>query len=91
MSIRSCCQDRTLYQFSVNLCSINSCPDLEIFCVDFDQPTKIHKLYMLSVPLQGVLIHIFHGVFWEISLEDCCPVLVLCFLISLCSTCSRSF
>jgi hypothetical protein len=35
-------------QFSVNLFSINSCSDLEILCVDSDQPTKIKVVYHVS-------------------------------------------
>jgi hypothetical protein len=38
------------------------------------------KLYIMSLPLQGVFIHIFHGVFYVIRSKDCCLVQVLFFM-----------
>jgi hypothetical protein len=59
MPIWNYCWDRTLCQFSVNLCNINSCLYLKILCVDSDKPTKIQDVDNVSTFVRSLHSHFF--------------------------------
>jgi hypothetical protein len=57
MPIWICCRDRTLCQFSVNLCNINSCLYLKILCVDSYQPAKIQDVDHVTTFARSLYSH----------------------------------